>query len=523
MALITRRPTGQPAWRLALIAGAEKCGKSYALAQASGNKDIINRTFWISFGEPHPDEYATIEGADFEIVDLARDYGGVNYPALMNALRDAIAEPPAEDGRPNMIVLDGIGRVWGALTGQAQYAARKRLVNKGRPRNQQVEPPEKGHIADGEATVHPDLWNAANDRWDDLIDLLRSHNGPVWVTALLKQTTIMDAAGRPTKEKQWKVEAQKRLEADCGVVVEVPAYREFYLTGVVSTRFEPVGTGNHTPETRFNDFTVRALWEKLGLTANAQRGDTAVMSRPPSPQFEEGPSEVEMFHAIDQARRQEDPSARKEALRDVWRHYGGEFLSTMILTTKRGPMTAAEVINGLVAEANGEIERANVQQQPQAERAPGAQENAHLPVQPQPAPVQEPVQPQPAPVQEPVQPQPAPVQENSDPPAKKRADAAQRRADEQAKAARNQLHAFVTDEAIQQAHTLGLSPEAYMGDIQPNDTDRISVHVAANRGKVIAALRGKGMIDAAECYEAAAKGGTFATWYSLTGGHLQPA
>ena len=77
--LRTRRPSGKPSWPIVLIAGAEKAGKSWACAAASGS-DLIGRTLWIGLGEDDPDEYANLY--------LAGDWtdNGMNCGAMESAV-----------------------------------------------------------------------------------------------------------------------------------------------------------------------------------------------------------------------------------------------------------------------------------------------------------------------------------------------------------------------------------------------------------------------------------------------------
>ncbi|MFD6811895.1 hypothetical protein, partial [Streptomyces anthocyanicus] len=65
--LKTRKPTGIVPWPLVLIEGEEGSGKSYSAAEFSAS-DLIGQTYWIDLAEGSADEYAAIEGADYEIV-----------------------------------------------------------------------------------------------------------------------------------------------------------------------------------------------------------------------------------------------------------------------------------------------------------------------------------------------------------------------------------------------------------------------------------------------------------------------
>lgn len=235
-AIHTRRPTGKPPWPIMLLAGSEKAGKSYAAAVASASA-VIGRTFWISIGEDDPDELGALPGARFEIVEHDGTYRGI-----LGAI-DAAAAQPA-DGPPNMIVVDSSSRLWDLLVDDEQAKANSR---------------HKASTDDAQITM--DLWNHAKARWGNVMTLLRSHNGPVIITSRFKLVTVIEK-GKPTPEKEWKVQAEKSLIFDVGVVVEMPARGEVYLTSVRSLKFaaEP---GARVP---YADFTVEKLWRDLGVT-----------------------------------------------------------------------------------------------------------------------------------------------------------------------------------------------------------------------------------------------------------------
>ena len=247
MTFQTRKPTGKPSWPIMLIAGAEKAGKSYSAALAS-TSDLIGNTYWISYGEDLPDELGAIPGARFEIVLHDGTYRGV-----LNALTEATRQPMV-DGKPNLIVLDSGGRIWGLLSDMANEEAiireRKKAARFKRPA------PD-----DEEVRISMDLWNVAADRWKHIMDVLRDHQGPSIITARLDVVTVMDADGKPTKEKDVKVQAHKSLPFDAGVVIHMRSRGETWLTGLRSVSF-PLAKPRAMP-----DFTVDDLWRKLGLAA----------------------------------------------------------------------------------------------------------------------------------------------------------------------------------------------------------------------------------------------------------------
>lgn len=252
MTLTTRLPTGKAPWPILLIAGVEKSGKSYSCAEASASS-LIGRTLWVSVGEDDPDELGALPGARFEIVQHDGTYRGI-----LAALTGAAAEPAA-GGKPNLIVLDSATRLWDLLCDEQQVEANRRAKVKAERARQA--------IGDQDATITMDQWNLAKQRWAHCIDALRDHTGPSVVTARLEEVTVLDARGNPTKERAWKVKAEKSLPYDVGVTVEMPERGKSLLVGVRSLRFIA-----KEARTDYPGFTVERLWTDLGL---AEKGATS--------------------------------------------------------------------------------------------------------------------------------------------------------------------------------------------------------------------------------------------------------
>lgn len=232
----TIRPaTGMPSWPVTLIAGREKAGKSYAAALASGS-DLIDRTFWISFGEKDPDEYGAVPGARIEIVENDNTLGD-----LADAIQFAMAQPKGD--KPHLLVIDSASKVWESITARVNATAAQR--NK-RDRN-------------GELVVGTDIWNKGNAEWAKLLNIIRRWEGPVILTARLDQVTVMDDRGLPTKDKAEKIKTQKNLPYDVDAIVEMPTRGQAILTGVRSVVYS-------FPERMdIPGFTVDGLWRNLGL------------------------------------------------------------------------------------------------------------------------------------------------------------------------------------------------------------------------------------------------------------------
>jgi hypothetical protein len=232
---VLRKPTGKPSWPVLLLAGREKAGKSYQAALAS-TSDLIDRTFWVGFGEKDPDEYGAIKGARFEIAE--HDGSLVD---LQNTIR-YLNSIPAGD-KPHMLVIDSATRIWNTLGDKATFLAVKRGST---DRN-------------GEPIVGMDLWNKVTREWLAIMTLVRAHKGPVILTARLDTVTVMDDHGKPTKAKSEKVKGQKDLAYDVDAIVEMPERGTAELTGARSVLY------NLPSRTVLPDFTVDGLWRKLGL------------------------------------------------------------------------------------------------------------------------------------------------------------------------------------------------------------------------------------------------------------------
>lgn len=233
--LKTRRPTGKPTWPMLLLAGGEKCGKSYA-ASALSASDLVDRTFWVEIGEGSADLYGALPGARYEIVE----HDG-SFPSLLEVAEAIVAQPRGTDGKPHAVVIDSVTELWDLLGNEQATIAKNR----------------------GKDTITMDQWNAAKRRWRQFLDTLRRHDGPVIFTARFEQVTVMKN-GKPTTEKEWKVRAEKNLPFEVDGVVEIPHPREFYLAGMRTLVPElQVPTGGHL---RLPDaFTLDLFFRKLGL------------------------------------------------------------------------------------------------------------------------------------------------------------------------------------------------------------------------------------------------------------------
>ncbi|MDN6401032.1 MAG: ATP-binding protein, partial [Brachybacterium sp.] len=219
----TRKPTGRAPWPITLIAGAEKAGKSWAAAEATGHP-LIRDAYWLGIGEDDPDEYGQVPGADFSIIEHDGTYGAIR--AALQEVTSLVQDP----AQPDLLIVDSMGRLWAQLSDMAQAEANQRAAEKA-AKYRRAAP-------DDDVQIGMDLWNRAKGRWGDVLDLLRAFPGPVIVTARLSVVSVMDAEGEPTKEKVDKVEAEKNLVYDVGAVVKLHARGQALLEGVRSARLQ---------------------------------------------------------------------------------------------------------------------------------------------------------------------------------------------------------------------------------------------------------------------------------------------
>jgi hypothetical protein len=245
MTLETRRPTGKPSWPIICMAGREGTGKSWTAAEASASP-LVSRTLWVNVGEDAPDEYSLIPGADFEIVK----HDGT-YRDILRACTEIAALPVPKDG-PILFVFDSGSRLWQLLSDMAQAEANARAK-------------KKNSSYSGDAQITVDLWNVAAQRWNHIFDTLRAHRGPAIITARLEQVAIMDDSGKPTTNKQWKVQAHKSLPFDVAGMVEMQERGDFLVTKIKSARIQLA------KPTQYPNFTMDAFWRSLGL-ANGEVG-----------------------------------------------------------------------------------------------------------------------------------------------------------------------------------------------------------------------------------------------------------
>jgi hypothetical protein len=232
-----------------LLVGPEKTGKSRKAAEGTAS-ELLGKTFWIEIGgsEGTADYYGRIPGANYEIVE----HDG-SYQDILDAVRYAVAQPPAVDGKRNMIVIDNVSVLWDMLSDEQALYARWRAEKKAQENRR------RGPNPDLPVIVDPDLWNRAKDRWGEILWLLRRHSGPVLLLARQEVVTAFEN-DKPTRDKTRKIKAEKNLPAAVDAIVELHSLGEAYLTGVRTLHWE-VTPGQSE---KFDDFSIDALLRRMG-------------------------------------------------------------------------------------------------------------------------------------------------------------------------------------------------------------------------------------------------------------------
>lgn len=229
----TRKPTGKASWPLVLLAGQQKCGKSYTASRFSAS-DLIDRTFYIEIGEGSADQYGAIPGARYEIVE----HDG-SWADILAAVEWAAAQP-RPNGKPHALVIDSMTELWGLLSDEQDSVAKDR----------------------GKGTITMDQWNNAKKRWRKVIDAARVNPGPVIFTARYNEVTVM-RGGKPTTDKEWKVDAEKNLAYEVDAIITWKQPREPYINGVRTVAFD-VPAGGFAPRDPAN-FDLDKFFRSLNI------------------------------------------------------------------------------------------------------------------------------------------------------------------------------------------------------------------------------------------------------------------
>ncbi|MEV7512094.1 hypothetical protein AB0O57_29470 [Streptomyces sp. NPDC091201] len=375
-----RKPTKLPNPPMILLTGADKSGKRYEAAVASGS-DLIGETYWIGIGgsQGTADYYGRIEGARHQIVEHTGD-----FEDILDATRCAIAQPPV-DGKRNMIVIDDVTALWDLLSDEQALVARERAAHRVQDSRGRLS------LIDEPAVVDHGLWQDAKDRWGQFLWLLRQHSGPTLLIARQEVVTAYEN-DKPTRYSTRKIRAEKNLSSTVDATVELRARGEAYLTGGRTLHWE-IRPGETQ---RIPDFSVDKLLRYLGFeeaagtrAANEVRPEAYLQERVRSTAAPKsaGPAAEGLSgeRAVDIIRKaltdETDPVA---ALEEVRREWGRRTLARIMTHTSKGNMTADDLLTGSLAyvRAKAKSQTSDSGSTPDDSRREGADENTGRPSRP---------------------------------------------------------------------------------------------------------------------------------------------
>lgn len=261
-----RPPTGAISWPIILLAGGPKAGKSFRAIEASGSK-WIGQTFYIAVGETDVDELIHVPGARFE--EFTHDG---TLKDIATAFREASAEPQV-DGKPTLLIFDSSTPFWDLVQAEQRAVSIKRKIKRAEEQAKKY----GGDIGDarqrvldtaeeGGAKIEFDQWPIIHERFGRILKIANMHNGPVIITARLDETTVVDSAGKPTKDKQWSIKTSGKAPYDVQGIIEMPKFGEpAYLRGIRS----PVMAARGVKPTDINqlpdDWNFDWLWAQYGI------------------------------------------------------------------------------------------------------------------------------------------------------------------------------------------------------------------------------------------------------------------
>lgn len=220
----SRKPTGAVPWPCILLEGAEKSGKTWAMALLSASPKV-GQMYWLDLGEGSADEYGAIPGARYEI--LVHDGTYASYLGQVRAVHAEATRAAAAGEPPVVLGIDTMTDEWESLKDWATTRAKGRASNKAKL----AKDPE------AEVTVGTDLWNDAGARHRRLMTLLLTFPGIVVMTARGKAVVAMDESGKPREGvKDYRVEGHKNLAYDASLWIRMSRTEPPLVIGARSVR-----------------------------------------------------------------------------------------------------------------------------------------------------------------------------------------------------------------------------------------------------------------------------------------------
>lgn len=217
----TRKPLAGARWPFILVEGGEYSGKTTHAFKLAAAEDTWSAVYVLPIGED-VDEFGEI--ADFEILEHDGSWhqiiGCVDYVA-----EKARAANEAND-KPVLFIVDSMTKVWKLLSEWAENRARSAPSNRAKLQADPNDEPDIGTT----------FWNASNKRHDRLVTKLITMPAVVVSTARGKWVTEMDAAGKPTKNKVYTVEAQRSLGFSTTAMIRLEVGKYPMITGLRRVR-----------------------------------------------------------------------------------------------------------------------------------------------------------------------------------------------------------------------------------------------------------------------------------------------
>ncbi|MEV4741777.1 AAA family ATPase [Streptomyces sp. NPDC049555] len=255
--LRTRQPTGIIPWPKVIVEGPEKVGKTFEGARFTGSPKT-GQAFWLELGEDSADEYISVPGADYVIIEhdgTYRDILGQLEAVHAEARRAARAGEP-----PVVLVIDSMSALWRMLINWTHERARR---SNSAQRKLRFDP-------DAEIKPAMNLWNDANERWNRAMYLIRTMPAIVIMIARGKEVTAVDEDGNPVPgTKEWRVEAQKHLAFDATVWVRLlPGEDHAHIVAARSLRLQVPREGKPKPIANFS--LEHLVFDLLGCAPHTQ-------------------------------------------------------------------------------------------------------------------------------------------------------------------------------------------------------------------------------------------------------------
>jgi hypothetical protein len=193
---------------------------SYLAARFTGSEKT-GQAYWLELGEDTADEYASVPGADYLLIEhngTYRDILGQIEAVHAEAKRAAAAKEP-----PVVLVIDSVSLNWTHERARRSPQGQRKLRQ------------------DPDAEIKPtmNLWNDAYERWANVMYLVRTMPGIVVLLARGKEVAAVDGNGDPIPNtKDWRVEGHKSLAYDATVWVRLRRGRDPQVIGARSLKFE---------------------------------------------------------------------------------------------------------------------------------------------------------------------------------------------------------------------------------------------------------------------------------------------